>query len=122
MMGKFHPRKSRTGSVAKKDEGMLASSQGGSAMTDTSPKNLLLGFLAAAIAVVTVTAAVLVVAVLLTPGCPDCTAYIGAAKLLCPWYRELFGNAALLFGVLVGAVVVVGYPIRLLRELLEARR
>ncbi|WP_336134964.1 hypothetical protein [Natronomonas amylolytica] len=74
-----------------------------------------------AVGIVIVTAAVLVATVLLTPESPDCTAYIGTAKLLCPWYRELFGNAALLFGVLLGIVVVVGYPIRLLHELLDAR-
>lgn len=74
-----------------------------------------------AVAVIIVAAIVLVVAVLLTPGSPDCTTFIGTAKLLCPWYQELFGNAALIFGVLLGVVVVVGYPIRLLRELLDAR-
>ncbi|MFT4882630.1 MAG: hypothetical protein ACI8U4_000124 [Natronomonas sp.] len=73
-------------------------------------------------AVVVIAVVVLVGAVLLTPGRPDCVAYSAAGRLLCPWYRTFLRNAVLLAGAITVGLLIVGFPLGLLRELLGRRR
>lgn len=76
----------------------------------------------ASAAIVAVAAGVLVGALLLTPGVPECRLYTARSAVLCPWYRTYVGNAWGLFLAVVVVVVPVGLVVGFSRALVRQLR
>lgn len=76
----------------------------------------------AGVAIAVGTAGVLVGALLITPGTPDCRQYTSRSWVLCPWYRAYAHNAWFLIGAGGAVVIPTALAIGVSRALLRHGR